>query len=418
MFDQLFERRHAVARHLAGPMLESRLRFLDRRADAGMSISVLKATAYYLLIVADYLKLDEGRTISPAEIEAAAQLWATRQSPNLRTGDTTCSKARFVYHATEWLRFLGRLSLPMVTPPPYTSFITEFADYMLQEKGLSPATIRARTFALNDFLAQCYRADHPLNAISLTHIDDVLTAKGGSDCCSRRTIQTYASTLRSFFGFAERRGWCAPRLAAGIRAPRVYKHELLPQGPSWMDVQLLLSSTVGDRAIDIRDRAILMLLSVYGLRAGEVRSLCLEDLDWERELICLARPKQRQTQHYPLSQTVGEAVLRYLKQVRARSTYREVFLGIRAPFKPLGSPAIWQVVGRRWCSMELPSTARHRGPHALRHACATHLLAQGLTMKEIGDHLGHRNPETTRVYAKVDLVGLRQVADFPMGDLL
>lgn len=61
---------------------------------------------------------------------------------------------------------------------------------------------------------------------------------------------------------------------------------------------------------------------------------------------------------------------------------------------------------------------RHYGPHALRHACATHLLGQGFTLKQIGDHLGHRHPDTTRVYAKVDLAGLRQVADFDMGDLL
>jgi integrase len=60
----------------------------------------------------------------------------------------------------------------------------------------------------------------------------------------------------------------------------------------------------------------------------------------------------------------------------------------------------------------------HRGPHSLRHACATRLLAEGLSMKEIGDHLGHRNPDSTRVYAKVDLAGLRQVADFEMGGVL
>lgn len=416
MFDQLFERRHAVARHLAAPLLEPRLRFLRYRASEGMSVSVLRVTAHYLLIISDYLRLEEERDISSAEIETAAQRWAARHSPYLKTADTAYSKARFIYHATRWLRFLGRLHVPIVAPPPYAHYVAEFADYMLQERGLSPETICTLSFSINDFLAHCCREDHPLKAISLTDIDEALTAKG-RDGCTRRTIQTYASSLRSFFRFAELRGWCAPGLAAGIRSPRTYRHQLLPQGPSWTDVQRLLATTEGDRPADIRDRAILLLLSVYGLRAGEVRRLRLEDLDWEREQICLTRAKQRQTQRYPLSHTVGEAILRYLQQVRRRSPYREVFLGLRAPFHPLSTPALWHVVGRRWRAVEVTTKSRHRGPHSLRHACATHLLAHGLTMKEIGDHLGHRNPETTRVYAKVDLTGLRQVADFPLGGL-
>lgn len=417
MFAQLFERRHAVARQLAGPLLESRLRFLRYRASEGMSVSVLRVTAHYLLIVSDYLKLEEERDISPAEIESAAKRWAARQSPYLKTADTAYSRARFIYHATRWLRFLGWLRVPAVVPPPYAHYVTEFAAYMLQERGLSPETIPTRAFTINDFLAHCYRENHPLNAISLTDIDEALTAKGSRDCCTRRTIQTYASSLRSFFRFAERRGWCAPGLAAGIRSPRAYKHDRLPQAPSQTDVQRLLATTEGDRPADIRDRALLLLFIVYGLRAGEVRRLRLEDLDWERELLYVTRAKQRQTQRYPLSHTVGEAILRYLKKVRRRAPYREVFLGLRAPFQPLSTSALWQVVGRRWHGLESTSKTQHRGPHALRHACATHLLVQGLSMKEIGDHLGHRNPETTRVYAKVDLTRLRQVADFPLGGL-
>jgi integrase/recombinase XerD len=77
---------------------------------------------------------------------------------------------------------------------------------------------------------------------------------------------------------------------------------------------------------------------------------------------------------------------------------------------------LWPVVSHRLRALGV--SLRHYGPHALRHACATHLLSQGFTLKEIGDHLGHRLPDTTRLYAKVDLDGLRQVADFSLGDLL
>jgi site-specific recombinase XerD len=98
------------------------------------------------------------------------------------------------------------------------------------------------------------------------------------------------------------------------------------QGPSWADVQRLLASTEGDRPKDIRDRAVLLLFAVYGMRVGEVRMLRLEDLDWAQELLYVTRPKPRRRQAYPLAYTVGEAILRYLQEVRPRAPDREVFL--------------------------------------------------------------------------------------------
>jgi integrase len=204
-------------------------------------------------------------------------------------------------------------------------------------------------------------------------------------------------------------------LAATIRSPRLFADASLPKGPSWEDVQQLLTTTEGDQPKDIRDRAIILLFAVYGMRVGEVRGLRLDDLDWEQERIDVTRPKPRRRQVYPLSHTVGEAILRYLREVRPRVSYREVFLRLKAPFGPLSSGVLYDVVSDRLRSLALPLS--HYGPHALRHACATRLLAQGFSMKEIGDHLGHRKADTTRVYAKVDLGGLRQVANFDLGDL-
>jgi len=177
-----------------------------------------------------------------------------------------------------------------------------------------------------------------------------------------------------------------------------------------------LATTEGDQPKNIRDRAILMLLLVYGLRSGEVCALRLEDLDWERELIQVTRSKRRCTQSYPLTSRVGEAILRYMKEVRPRSTRREIFLSLHAPIHPLVPDSLYQVVRNRL--LPLDNSLRHYGPHMLRHTCATHLLAKGYSLKEIGDHLGHRDPETTRIYAKADISGLRQVADFSLKGVL
>jgi integrase len=198
-------------------------------------------------------------------------------------------------------------------------------------------------------------------------------------------------------------------------APRVYRQELLPSGPSWDIVQHVLRSTEGSRPVEIRDRAILMLLAVYGLRSEEVQRLQLGDVDWDRNRITIVRPKPRTIQQFPLAATVGDAILRYLSDVRRHRPSRHVFLTVRAPYSPLSRSALWKVVRDRLRPLQL--SIRHQGPHALRHACATHLLAQGLSMKEIGDHLGHRNPQSTCIYAKVDLAGLREVADMDLGGL-
>ena len=105
----------------------------------------------------------------------------------------------------------------------------------------------------------------------------------------------------------------------------------------------------------------------------------------------------------------------YLQEVRPRVSRREVFLTTRAPFRPLSSAAIGQVVRARLHALGL--SLPHYGSHTLRYACASHLLEEGLTLKEIGDHLGHRDTNTTRGYTRMDLGSLRRVADLDLEDL-
>jgi integrase/recombinase XerD len=199
-------------------------------------------------------------------------------------------------------------------------------------------------------------------------------------------------------------------LAAGIVSPRVYRGERLPRGPFWNDVQRLIATTEGEQPQDLRDRAVLLLLAVYALRSGEVRALKLDDVDWEKNLLFIPRTKGRRTELYPLSPTVGEAM------GRSRSSYREMFLTVEAPIRPLSGAAVWKIVAKRARALD-PPVVPH-GAHALRHACATHLLDQGLSLKEIGEHLGHRALSSTARYASVNLTGLREVANLSLGGLL
>ncbi|MGI9301679.1 MAG: tyrosine-type recombinase/integrase [Gammaproteobacteria bacterium] len=160
----------------------------------------------------------------------------------------------------------------------------------------------------------------------------------------------------------------------------------------------------------------MLLFIVYGLRSGEVARLRLEDIDWALELLTLTRTKQYRSQIYPLTHEVGNAIVRYLQEVRPGCDRREVFLTFNAPFRPLSAGALYHVTRSRFDHLGIHTP--HRGPHALRHACACRLLAEGFSLEAIGDHLGHQSPSSTRHYARVDLAGLREVARFDLGGLL
>ena len=112
----------------------------------------------------------------------------------------------------------------------------------------------------------------------------------------------YAQSLRVFFRYAEQHNWCAPGLAKTIESPRIYSMSGLPESPSWEQVRSLIASLNSDRPGHIRDRAIILLLAVYGLRIGEVCALTLDDLDWTNEKIRVRRPKNKKIQDFPLPQ--------------------------------------------------------------------------------------------------------------------
>jgi integrase/recombinase XerD len=208
---------------------------------------------------------------------------------------------------------------------------------------------------------------------------------------------------------------CDPRLAQTIRRPRLYEQESLPYAPGWADVRRILADTETIKPRDVRDRAILMLLAIYGLRRGEVASLRLDQIDWSGRVLRLFRLKRRQAQVYPLLPSVAEALARYIDTVRPQTPYQEVFIRLQAPRRPITPGAIYNIVNRKFVALGI--RVAHHGPHALRHACAARLVADGLTLKEIGDHLGHRSTSAARTYAKVDLISLREVGDFDLGAL-
>jgi integrase/recombinase XerD len=417
MFDRLFRIPWVLARQRNGPLVEERLRFLAHCAEQQMSRRTLRSIARYTLIAAEFLCLAKRtcEAVTRGEVEAKVNRWLARRSRRSTVQQIRLLGVDFTGHVIRWLTFLGRLQPAAKVHQPYAAHIAKFLD-LARERGLSPQTIANYDRVLRHFLAQIDEANLRLKALTVVQFDKLVIKKVNDDGYARNTIQRWASVLRVFFRFAEERDWCRQGLASAIMVPRVYTHEGLPIGPTWSDVKRLLAATERGRSIDIRDRALLMLLAVYGLRAGEVAALCLKDFDWEREVLNIPHSKSQRPRTYPLCRSVGDAVLRYLREVRPRSDRRQVFLTLVPPFRSLSAKSLGRAVHRRLHALEL--SLPHYGSHVLRHACATHLLSQGLSLKEIGDHLGHRSPDATRIYTKVDLAALRTVGDFNLEGLL
>jgi site-specific recombinase XerD len=280
---------------------------------------------------------------------------------------------------------------------------------------LADTTIESRCWIISKWLSGL-SPEQTLQELTVADVDAVLLRMVVNGGFSRVTVGSWASALRSFFRYGDAQGWCRQELANAIMAPRIFQQDSLPSGPPWDDVRRLLKDSKGTSPARIRDHAILLIFAIYGVRAGEVARLRLDDVDWSKEIISFTRSKMRRRDSFPLIKVVGDAVIRYLREARPQSALREVFLTVRAPFRPLTTRALGALVQRPMTALGVK--LKHYGPHALRHACATRLINQGLSLKEVGDHLGHRSADTTRIYAKVDLKHLRAIARFDLGGVL
>jgi site-specific recombinase XerD len=416
MFTQFVKSTRALERYRNGPFARERQQYLTHLCQRGHSKGRLTGVNIQLLAIAQRLRITAHKRVTKAEVSRAAEIWIKeRTQRSSRPQTAAMARTDFVSIASGWLRFLGCLDETRPTLP-FASQLDQFLTHLRGERGLSEATVIQRKWALELFLSWLAARRRVIATVTPKDISEFFSASRAR-AWKRCTISGCVDSLRSFFRYAASRSWCAPDISETIDKPRLYCHEVLPQGPAWKDVQRLVESVSDENPTHIRNRAVILLLAVYGFRINEVSKLTLDDVDWEAQRLHVRRPKIRKVQEYPLATEVGTAIIRYLKDVRPRSTRsRELFLTLRAPYRPLSAASLAARIGTLVKRLDIK--LRHYGAHALRHACATHLLAQGFSLKQIGDHLGHRSAQATRIYAKVDESSLRQVADQNLGDLI
>jgi site-specific recombinase XerD len=408
MFEDLFKSARALARHRDAPLADERARYIQHCVEVGSTPLTIALKCRELLWAALLIE-GESRLVFNKE---ALHTLAVRRSVGQR-GDPLRVQERFENVVRPWLRYLGWWEVP-IDSDPWHEQRQAYGVWMSSERGLCGSTISYLDRCARRFLVWCSSRGRCLQDLEASDFDHYIAHLAAGGCC-RRSISNVVKALRSFVRFAADRSWCRKHLAEAIEGPRVYSDESLPMGPPWSDVERLIRSVDTDRPRDVRGRAILMLLAIYGLRVGEVTQLRLEDVDWEQDLIHVRREKRRKVQSYPLIASVGAAIARYLREIRPPSEHRELFLGLHAPHGTMSQGAVHHLVATGLRQVGARTT--HFGPHSLRHACAGRLVSEGLSLKEIGDHLGHRGVSATRVYAKVNLAALREVGAFDLGGL-
>jgi integrase/recombinase XerD len=401
-------------RHIEAPLFAERDLFLTHLESLGAGHRELSMKASYLLHIVRIMKLESLHPITAAEIDCAAQKWASDESPFRIAKHQQGSPVFFRKIATQWFHFLGQL--PARQRPAFDSLLNEFSSDMIKIRGLSARTVEGYRWRISYFLKWLSTERYGnLSALCLKDVDEFLDHLRERHCATA-TIASNCQALRTFFAYAEGRQLCPSGLPAGIQSPRISKYRSGHIAPTWTEVKRLLNVVNGPSALDLRARAIILLFFVYGLRSSEVSDLRLGDFDWRKETFGIRRAKRGGTQQYPIQFEVGEAILHYLQHARPRTPCRHLFVGTIRPFAPITEGGMWQIVASR---MKLAGvTSNHIGPHALRHACATQLLRKGVSIPDIADFLGHRSTKCIQVYARYDTHRLHQVAAFSLRGVL
>lgn len=297
-------------------------------------------------------------------------------------------------------------------PAASAKLVEDYRAWLTDLRGLAPLSVRRYCAAGRSFLAWMEgrtSTERTLRRLEVADIDAYLAARAPS--LRRVTRKLLGTLLRSFLRHLHARGVTEHDLSSAVWGTRVYEHERPPRGMTDGEVERVLAcARLVHTSVGRRDYAMLVLLATYGLRASEVVQLRLEDVDWRHDRLRVRHSKQGPASDLPLLPSVGEALLAYLRHGRPRTALRELFVRTYAPHdRPLRGDGLYQVVGRWLRRAGVHPEGKH-GPHAFRHGRAVGLLRAGVSLKSIGDILGHRRPSTTQGYLRLQTEDLREVA--------
>lgn len=294
--------------------------------------------------------------------------------------------------------------------PPLSSrqqLVANYGCYLLKERGLSQAAVVNYVPFIDQFLTARFRQT-PLNLSQLRAPDVTGFVRREARKLGPGRAQLLVSALRSFLRYLQHQGKVTTDLAASVPTVARWSLATLPKALPRGAVQRVLRRSERRTSVGRRNYAILLLLARLGLRACEIVALNLEDIDWEKARITI-RSKGGRWAQLPLPADVGEALAAYLRDGRPGCSCRRVFIRDRAPRTGFANSIAVSTLVMRALKRAGVDSAR-KGAHLFRHTLATEMIRRGASLDEIGELLRHQSPNTTAIYAKVDLPALRPLA--------
>ncbi|MBS0343910.1 MAG: tyrosine-type recombinase/integrase [Proteobacteria bacterium] len=404
--EQSRERSWSLSRTPEGPLAAGINAFMAHLLDQGYAASSVHLETR---LVSDFSRwlMVEGvalREITPAHADRFLRHRARYRRP--RRGDRVA-----LTRLLTLLRERGEIAAPMPTATadatPAEHLAREFAAYLRQERALAATTIAAYVPFAQWFLSERFGGER-VNLRDLCATDVIGFVRRQAVHLHMKRAKTMTTALRSFLQYARYRGDVTADLSAAVPTVASWSRTAIPRAIAPEHVQRVPACCDVHSAVGRRDRAILLLLARLGVRACEICALTLQDIDWQSGHLRVRGKGGRECQ-LPLPADVGEAIAAYLQQGRPRTSSRCLFLRVHAPICGLKPPqSIGYIVKRALERAGIDSP--RKGAHQFRHALATQMLGQGASLAEIGRLLRHRSPQTTSIYAKVDLLALRALA--------
>ena len=404
MINQLFTFSSTIERLRQGPLSEHLDAYAAAQAQQGYGRHSIRQ---HIVVLADFSRWLKQKQIAIQDLDSSVVdrfLRLRRRQERVRRGDPLA--------LARMLNLLCQTGIVKPSDKPVSGdacsrMVEEFRCYLLQERGLSTATLQNYLPVIEQFLSERFRNRTPI--VRSLRAPDVtgFVVRHASHLSSVRA-KLMVTALRSFFSYLRYRGAISTDLAGCVPTVPNWSLSALPRFLPAAEVERVLKCCDRKTSVGRRNYTILLLLARLGLRAGEVVVLNLGDIDWSTGQITI-RGKGGRSAQLPLPPDVGEALASYLRDDRPRCATRRVFVRHRAPLAGFANSSTISSIVRRALKHAGIQSA-HTGAHVLRHSLATSLLRQGGSLDEIGELLRHQSPNTTAIYAKVDLAALQTLA--------
>lgn len=287
--------------------------------------------------------------------------------------------------------------------------IDEYGEHLQQARGASESTRHQYIHYVQLFLNETFSDVFPDKLRHLQPRELIQYVMKQKEHHHEPVLKSMLTALRSFLKFLQMKGLCEARLVKAIPSLPAWKLSRIPNSLTKEQLRNFLASFDRKTPTGRRDYAMALCLARLGLRAKEVTQLALDDIDWRSGTVRITSSKSRRSSSLPLPEDVGKAIVSYLRNGRPPTEERHLFVCHHLHIgQPLQSDVLRNIIRRRFKQTGMRVSSG--GTHILRHTVATHMVQQGVSIKEVADFLRHRSLDTTTIYTKVNLPMLLEVA--------